>query len=105
LVLFVFVVMLLNLGPGSERAEVPWLRPRYWLGPGLLAGALLMQLLASLWMLDAPAGGAEVGPKAVGILLFGPYLLAVELGSMLLLAGLVSAFHLGRTQPARGTGE
>jgi NADH-quinone oxidoreductase subunit J len=105
MVLFVFVVMLLNLGPGSERAEAPWLRPRYWLGPGLLAGALLTQLLASLWMLDAPAGGTEVGPKAVGILLFGPYLLAVELGSMLLLAGLVSAFHLGRPQPARGTVE
>ena len=27
--------------------------------------------------------------------LFGPYLLAVELASMLLLAGLVGAYHLG----------
>ena len=105
MVLFVFVVMLLALGPGSARAEAPWLRPRYWLGPGLLAGALLLQLLASLWNVDAPAGGTEVGPKAVGIRLFGPYLLAVELGSMLLLAGVVSAFHLGRPQPARGGSE
>jgi NADH-quinone oxidoreductase subunit J len=105
MVLFVFVVMLLNLGPEAGREEAPWLRPRYWLGPGLLAAALLAQLLATLWTLDAPTGGAEVGPKAVGILLFGPYLLAVELGSMLLLAGLVSAFHLGRPQPALGTGE
>jgi len=37
-----------------------------------------------------------VGPKAVGIALYGPYLLAVELASMLLLAGLVAAYHLGR---------
>ena len=33
---------------------------------------------------------------AVGIGLFGPYLLVVELASMLLLAALVAAFHLGR---------
>jgi NADH-quinone oxidoreductase subunit J len=28
--------------------------------------------------------------------LFGPYLLAVELASMLLLAGLLGAYHLGQ---------
>ncbi|MDU4390830.1 MAG: NADH-quinone oxidoreductase subunit J, partial [Klebsiella michiganensis] len=37
-----------------------------------------------------------IGAKEVGIALFGPYVLAVELASMLLLAGLVVAFHLGR---------
>ena len=37
-----------------------------------------------------------VEAKAVGIALFGPYLLAVELASMLLLGGLVVAYHLGR---------
>ena len=37
-----------------------------------------------------------MGPKEVGVALFGPYLLAVELASMLLLAALVAAFHLGR---------
>jgi NADH-quinone oxidoreductase subunit J len=37
-----------------------------------------------------------VAPKAVGTALLGPYLLAVELASMLLLAGLVGAWHLGR---------
>ena len=37
-----------------------------------------------------------VTPKEVGIELFGPYLLAVELASILLLAALVGAFHLGR---------
>ena len=33
-------------------------------------------------------------PKQVGISLFGPYLLGVELASMLLLAGLVAAHRL-----------
>jgi len=32
----------------------------------------------------------------VGMALYGPYLLAVELASMLLLAGLVGAYHLGK---------
>jgi NADH-quinone oxidoreductase subunit J len=43
------------------------------------------------------ASGALVQPRQVGALLFGPYLLGVELASMLLLAGLVGAYHLGRT--------
>ena len=34
----------------------------------------------------------------VGIALYGPYLLGVELASMLLLAGLVGAYHLGRQE-------
>jgi NADH-quinone oxidoreductase subunit J len=35
-------------------------------------------------------------PARVGATLLGPYLLAMELASMLLLAGLVGAWHLGR---------
>jgi len=38
----------------------------------------------------------EVGPKAIGMALFGPYLLGAEVAAFLLLAGLVGAFHLGR---------
>ena len=41
-------------------------------------------------------GLTDVSAKAVGIALFGPYVLAVELASILLLAGLVTAYHLGR---------
>ncbi|MFS9669748.1 NADH-quinone oxidoreductase subunit J, partial [Klebsiella pneumoniae] len=32
--------------------------------------------------------------------LFGPYVLAVELATMLLLAGLLVAFHIGREERA-----
>ena len=42
-----------------------------------------------------------VSPQQVGMALFGPYLLGVELASMLLLAGLVSAYHLGWRQSSR----
>nr|NIT56698.1 NADH-quinone oxidoreductase subunit J [Fodinibius sp.]NIV11665.1 NADH-quinone oxidoreductase subunit J [Fodinibius sp.]NIY25281.1 NADH-quinone oxidoreductase subunit J [Fodinibius sp.] len=39
---------------------------------------------------------AVVGPKEVGMSLFGPYLIGVELAAILLLAGIVGAYHLGR---------
>ena len=37
-----------------------------------------------------------VDAKAVGVSLFGPYLLVVELASLLLLGALVAAYHLGK---------
>src|SRR5437868_15122565 len=41
MVLFVFVIMLLNQGPLTVNQERAWLRPRMWLGPSILALALL----------------------------------------------------------------
>jgi NADH-quinone oxidoreductase subunit J len=41
-----------------------------------------------------------VSPQEVGASLFGPYLVGVELASMLLVAGLVGAYHLGRRDKA-----
>lgn len=98
MVLFVFVVMMLNLGPAAAEQERQWLRPGIWTGPAILALLLLGQLLYALFA--SPSGAAigleTVDAKAVGISLFGPYLLVVELASMLLLAALVAAYHLGR---------
>jgi hypothetical protein len=37
----------------------------------------------------------------VGAVLLGPYLLGVEIASMLLLAGLVGAYHLARRDSVR----
>ena len=45
---------------------------------------------------EGPVSTGVVGAKQVGLSLFGPYVLAVEIASMLLLAGLVGSFHLGR---------
>ena len=97
MVLFVFVVMMLNLGGSEIEQERQWLRPQVWVGPALLSAVLLgVMIYAISGLNDQGIEGAAITAKAVGVTLFGPYVLAVELASMLLLAGLVVAFHVGR---------
>lgn len=95
MVMILFVIMLLNLGRAAEAQERAWLRPRIWIGPASLClalGGALGWLLAS--GANAPGPGAQVTAKQVALGLWGPYLLGVELASMVLLAGLVGAYHL-----------
>jgi NADH-quinone oxidoreductase subunit J len=97
MVLFVFVVMMLNLAEHAMEVEREWLKPKTWLGPSLLALALLGELVFCVTALPiTPAAVSMIGPKQVGISLFGSYWIGVELASLLLMAGLVGAFHLGR---------
>src|SRR6266508_3173598 len=97
MVLFVFVVMMLNLGPQSVVQERQWLNLGTWRGLFILAAILLVELIFAFRLgYTQPQAVAEVTPQQISIALFGPYLLGVELASMLLLAGLVGAYHLGR---------
>ena len=99
MVLFVFVVMMLNLGGQEVEQERQWLKPAVWIGPAVLSLVLLLVLVYAIHGInDQGIDGNMIDAKAVGISLFGPYVLAVELASMLLLAGLVVAFHVGREQ-------
>lgn len=94
MVLFLFVVMMLNLGQASREQERSWLPPRIWIAPSILAAALFVQLGLVLPTQDMEI--TEVSARAVSAALFGPYVLAVELGSFLLLAGLISAYHIAK---------
>jgi NADH-quinone oxidoreductase subunit J len=107
MVLFVFVVMMINLGPQAVRQERQWFRPKMWAGPAILALVLFIELLYVLINSPGhPAGNVIVGPKQVGVSLFGPYLLGVELASLLLMGGLIGAYHLGRRiKKGSSTGE
>jgi NADH-quinone oxidoreductase subunit J len=99
MVLFIFVVMMLNLGKEAIDLERSWSNPRTWIGPGIISVVLLAELVYLIF--SDPSGtweAQEVGPKLVGLSLYGPYMLAVELSAMLLMAGIVGAYHLGRQE-------
>jgi NADH-quinone oxidoreductase subunit J len=99
MVLFVFVIMMLNLGKAAAVKEREWLSPSAWTGPAILSALLLGELIyilvGNVQGAATISGRAAVDSREVGIALFGPYLLGVELASLLLLAGLVGACHLG----------
>ncbi len=107
MVVFLFVVMLLNLGNASEIADM---RGRW---AGLVAAFLGLALLAQLMtlararipgeVLEAPLVASwEQGGRSGDVLgliaapLFREYLLAFEITSVLLLAAIVGAVVIGR---------
>jgi NADH-quinone oxidoreductase subunit J len=96
MVLFIFVIMILNLGRQATDQEKGWLDTKMWIGPSIIAIILFTELAFVLTGSGQATGFHQIEPKQVGIVLFGPYLLGVELASLLLLAGLVGAYHLGR---------
>lgn len=97
-VLFVFVVMMLGVDDDAIRHERQWLAPRIWIGPGVVAAILLVALCSALWGGDGVAAisGEELRAKQVGLALFGPYMLVVELAGFMLLAALIVATHVAR---------
>ena len=111
MVVFLFVIMLLNLGHPSELADA---RGTGW---KLAAGAVGLALLAEVFTLtrarisDAvslPPGSVAADLAREGAIapiarpLFTEYLLAFELTSVLLLAAIVGAVVLGRRRQDAG---
>ncbi|WP_171257357.1 NADH-quinone oxidoreductase subunit J [Acinetobacter larvae] len=109
MVLFVFVVMMLNLGQHTVEQERKWLSSDAWAYPALMSFLLALVLVWMLGYGDAPStllmGKEMVGPKVVGQSLFTHYLLLVEVAAMILLAALVAAFHLGKREPSEEEGK
>lgn len=97
MVLFVFVVMMLNLGTAAAEQESQFLTPGIWRGPSILAAVLGVELVYLFVSGETRMYATNlIGPKLVGIALLGPYVIGVELASVLLLAGMAGAYHLGR---------
>ena len=104
MVVFLFVIMLLNLGHPSEIADI---RGRWGrLAAGLLGLALLAEIMTltrsaldlRLVVSPVPATGTPTGGiiGSVAAPMFTQYLLAFELTSVLLLAAIVGAVVLAR---------
>ena len=62
MVLFVFVVMLLNLGEQASRAEHALLTPSMWIGPAILVAILLAQFV---WLLVRGGAPQPHGRRSV----------------------------------------
>lgn len=98
MVVFVFVVMLLNLGHGSAVSD---LRPPRWRLAGLFAGLLLAAEILVLLRQPIPEGPPMAEPtsnviRPVAQSLFTEHLLAFEVTSVLLLAAIVGAVVLAK---------
>ena len=99
MVLFVFVIMLLNAGH-----EVPSQRSRLtkWLGAPLL-GAFLVEMLITIWDQFPPTSAAppahlDGSPAAIGHLLFQSYVLPFEVTSILILVAVLGAVVLAKKE-------
>jgi NADH-quinone oxidoreductase subunit J len=99
---FVFVVMTIDSGPEAMARERARLAAG-WKGPLL---AMLLVLVPALFVLLAGpqttgAAPQPVPPRALGALLFGPWTVAVEAASAMLIAALLGARHLARREGGR----
>lgn len=96
-VLIIFVIMMLNLKQEAVEQEREWLTPGIYVGPAVLSLILLAELLYMII-----GSGQEklsdhaLDARAVGISLYTTYVIGVELCGILLMAGIVGAYHLGR---------
>ena len=60
MVLFVFVIMMLNLGEEGEERERQRLNPTVWIVPTILSAVLLIEMLIVISDLQAPETGALI---------------------------------------------
>ncbi|QCI22045.1 NADH-quinone oxidoreductase subunit J [Buchnera aphidicola] len=96
IVLFVFVIMMLNLSNQNDIKEEKFFSYNVWIGPSILSLILFTLMTYVIFFLkEKKIEGLLIDTKMVGINLFGPYVLLVELSSILLLSALVVVFHIG----------
>ncbi len=95
IVVFVFAVMMLDLGRAAYEIEKRKMGAAVWIVPFILAAILLGQFIFTAGTATHVMSSEVIGPHEVGVNLFTTYLVGVEIASILLLAALVAAVHLG----------
>jgi NADH-quinone oxidoreductase subunit J len=96
MILFIFVVMLLNLGSREVEKEHELLTRKMWFIPGILAAILFVEFVyVAATNQGTYLNSQAVTPKDVGISLFSTYLIGVELAAIMLTAGVIGTYHLG----------
>lgn len=96
MILFIFVIMMLNLGKKAVENERSILNSKMWLGPGILAAILFFEFFYIFFANQGYNVSEEIiTPKQVGLSLFTTYIIGVEIAAMMLMAGVIGAYHLG----------
>src|SRR5579871_4075660 len=104
MVLFVFVIMLLNAGVEDQTKGS---RVAFLIGvPGMLVGSLLVAwvVLRHSGTESVPAGALPGTPSTIGQLLFHEFLLPFEITSILILIAIMGAVVLASRPAAPGGG-
>ncbi|GAA4336612.1 NADH-quinone oxidoreductase subunit J [Flaviaesturariibacter amylovorans] len=105
MVLFLFVIMLMNLDKNLELPKNRWIR----LIGAISGGCLLLVLIAALRTTDAnmtQLGGGNIGLiKNLGDVLFKQYVVPFELSSILFLSAMVGAVVIGKSEGKSRTPE
>ena len=98
MVLFLFVIMLMNLNKDTEPQKNRWLK----LAGAVAGGSLLLVLVASLR--NAEQKMTELGSGDIGLIqnlgkvLFNDYVVPFEISSILFLSAMVGAVVIGRRE-------
>lgn len=100
MVLFLFVIMLMNLSKSTEPQRSRWLR----FAGAIAGGCLLLVLIAALK--DSEVGGntAMVNQGSIGLIknlgkeLFSTYVVPFEISSILFLSAMVGAVVIGKKE-------
>lgn len=99
MVLFIFVIMMLNVGAETEEKKSKWLSPKIWIGPAILSLVLFLELTyVVLSKSEILLQSSQITPKEVGISLFTQYILGIELVAIMLMAGIIGAYHISRVK-------
>jgi NADH-quinone oxidoreductase subunit J len=100
MVLFLYVIMLLNLNKETEPHKSTLLKITAAICAGLLMIVLIGSLKGSEQMLEQQTTDASIGiVKNLGKVMLTEFLLPFEITSVLLLAAMVGAVMLGKKEP------
>jgi NADH-quinone oxidoreductase subunit J len=100
MVLFLFVIMLMNLNKDTEPQKSKWLK----LVGAIAGGCLLLVMVAALKDVDiknqlAEAGTGNIGLiENLGMVLFNEYVVPFEISSILFLSAMVGAVMIGKKE-------
>jgi NADH-quinone oxidoreductase subunit J len=100
MVLFLFVIMLMNLNRETEPQKNRWIK----LAGAVAGGCLLLVMIAALKNIDIKNQVAEVNTGGIGLIqnlgkeLFTTYVVPFEISSVLFLSAMVGAVVIGKKE-------